>query len=56
MLKKIEEKLSEEGIGYMRLDCSGKGLCQYYEAYGFKSKGTADINGAKLTLYEMEIH
>ena len=57
ILRMIEEKLLEQGFDYLRLDCSPdiRGLCKYYENYGFEPKETIIACGEKLKLYEKKI-
>ena len=57
ILKGIERELAEKGFEYLRLDCSPdiKGLCDYYESYGFQSRETVLVHGEKLRLYEKRI-
>lgn len=54
ILKIVEEKLKNEGIGLLRLDCSSRvsDLCRYYEKYGFKVVGNMELFGDLLSLYE----
>lgn len=58
ILKTIEEELLKKNFDYLRLDCSPdiKGLCNYYEEYGFVPKETTVIHGEKLRLYEKKIN
>ena len=54
VLALIEEYCRNQGKTFLRLDC-GKaihGLCQYYEAYGFRKAGETTVMGEVLTLYE----
>ena len=56
-LAMIEDCCRQQGKDYLRLDC-GKHvarLCQYYEAYGFRSVGETTVQGENLTLYEKRI-
>lgn len=57
ILQSIEKELAQNGVNYLRLDCSPdvEGLCKYYESYGFKPKETVFVHGEKLRLYEKKI-
>lgn len=57
ILDKIKEFLKNKNINILRLDCGSdiKDLCNYYEKYGFKKVGTAEVYDDKLTLYELDI-
>jgi GNAT superfamily N-acetyltransferase len=57
ILNDIEKMLIDKGINLLRLDCSSnvKGLCNYYEKYGFKNSGTIQLFGDELNLYEKRI-
>ena len=57
ILKYIENKAKDEGISYIRLDCSSsvEGLCKYYERMGFKAVGEIEIFGEVLTLFQKEV-
>ena len=57
ILNTIEKELDEKGFAYLRLTCSPdiKGLCDYYENYGFQSRGIILLYGEKLRLYEKRI-
>jgi ribosomal protein S18 acetylase RimI-like enzyme len=58
ILQNIERELIENGFDYLRLDCSPevKGLCYYYEAYGFQPKETVVVHGEELRLYEKPLN
>ncbi len=57
ILRKIEAKLADEGIEFLRLDCAPhvEKLCAYYENYGFEAKETVTIYGEELRLFEKKI-
>lgn len=54
ILKDIEKELYNKGIRYLRLDCGSqvRGLCKYYEDYGFEAVGEVELFDELLTLYE----
>ena len=57
ILESIEKGLLEIGSDYLRLDCSPdiKGLCKYYEDYGFEPRETVIVHGQTLRLYEKKM-
>ncbi|MBP7175541.1 MAG: GNAT family N-acetyltransferase [Thermoclostridium sp.] len=56
ILNHIQNSLIDQGIDFLRLDCSSnvEGLCRYYESNGFKPSGTVSLFGDTLMLYEKE--
>jgi ribosomal protein S18 acetylase RimI-like enzyme len=58
ILQEMETILKADNIEFLRLDCgiNVKGLCQYYEKYGFVSVGETTIYGENLRLYEKKIN
>lgn len=54
ILEMVEKELAKEGFKYLRLDCSPeiKGLCKYYENYGFTPKEIIEVYNERLQLYE----
>jgi len=54
ILEHIEEELKLKSYEYLRLDCglAVKGLCRFYESYGFESVGQIVLRGEELILYE----
>ncbi|MCL1901109.1 MAG: GNAT family N-acetyltransferase [Firmicutes bacterium] len=61
ILQLIEKKLSDKGVDFLRLDCSPdiKGLCKYYESYGFRRIGEPKdigVDGFICQLYEKRIN
>jgi len=57
ILALIEAHCVEAGKEYLRLDCGSQltGLCNYYEANGFRKVGQTEVRGEILTLYEKRI-
>lgn len=57
VLKMVENICRKKDKKYLRLDCgsNNKGLCKYYENYGFKPLGIIEAFDEKLQLYEKKL-